>query len=141
MSPTQGPIKFVAPDLYKLTGDGIDVSYLPSGPGGKSYFTYQGPQGTLRFSGDQLRSVDVPDLGTVVSVTLVSTVDAGSTTFSVVVPHVDLPDHLGASVHMRTEGITTVHKFSIIPALNQGQREVYRVTSLHGTASNVIAPL
>lgn len=76
-------LQFVAPDLHQLDGDGIDVPYLPSGPGGKAWFTYQGPHEMLVFTGDQIHSVEVPDLGTVVSLFLVSTIDAGRTTFSV----------------------------------------------------------
>ena len=42
-----------------------------------------------------------------------------------------------SNVSIHTDGITTHHAFSIIPALNQGQRDFYEVTRLHGTASNV----
>jgi len=41
----------------------------------------------------------------------------------------------GASTHIHTEGITTVHRFSVVPVLNLGQDEVYTFTRLHGTAS------
>lgn len=134
-------LPFRSPDLYQLSGGGIFVSYLPIGVGGVSHFTYQDPHRTLHFSGDQIRSVEVPDLGTLVSVTLILTIDTGSTTFTVLLPHVNLPDHLGAAAAIRTEGITTVHKFSIVPVFNLGQLEVYTVTPLHGTASSVIIPL
>jgi hypothetical protein len=36
-----------------------------------------------------------------------------------------------------TESITTHHALSIVPALNRGQLDVYNVTPLHDTASNV----
>ena len=81
----------------------------------------------------------MPDLGTVVSVTLLMTVDTGSTTFSVLLPPVNLPNQLGASVPIYTDGITTAHH--LFPVLNQGQRARYTVTPLRGTASNVIVPL
>jgi hypothetical protein len=83
----------------------------------------------------------VPDLGTVVSVTLVLTVDSGSITFSVLIPDVNLPDQRGASAPIQTEGITTTHRFSIVPIFNQGQRELYSVTPLSGSALAVIIPL
>jgi hypothetical protein len=34
-----------------------------------------------------------------------------------------------------TQGITTIHRFSPVPAFNQGQTELYRVAPLTGTAS------
>ena len=135
---------FVAPNHYRLSGGGISVTYTPSGgpvtTHGPGHFTYHDAHLTLNFSGDQIRRLDVPDLGTVVSVTLIPTVDTGSTTFSVLLPAVNLPG-VGASAPIHTDGITTVHKFSLIPGFNQGQREQYKVTALSGTASNVIVPL
>jgi hypothetical protein len=135
------PVQFAAPDVYELTGGGVSVTYLPTGAGGLAHLTYQDPQRTLNFSGAQIRRVKVADLGTIVSVTIVPTVDSGSTTFSILIPAVNLPNQRGASTFISTDGVTTVHKFSIVPALNQGQRETYTVTSMTGTASLVIIPL
>jgi hypothetical protein len=95
---------------------------------------------TLTFTGDQVRLVDVPDIGTVVSVTLLLTPDSGSTTFSVLLPQVNLPAQLGASERVRTKAITTVHKFSIAPQLDIGQREFYTSARLKGSASRTIVP-
>lgn len=134
-------VQFVAPDVFHLHGGGITIAYMPTGAGGLAHLSYQDPFRTLSFTGDQIRRVDVPDLGTIVSVTLVMTIDSGSTTFSVLLPQVSLPQQLGASVPISTDGITTVHRFSIVPALNHGQRELYSVTPLSGTASLVIIPL
>jgi hypothetical protein len=133
--------RFIKPDLYELTGNGITVSYLPTGAGGLAHFSYQDSQRTLHFIGAQIRRVQVPDLGAVVSVTLVMTVDSGSITFSVLIPDVNLPDQRGASAPIQTEGITTTHRFSIVPIFNQGQRELYSVTPLSGSALAVIIPL
>jgi hypothetical protein len=137
----QQAAQLVNPDLYELHGGGISVTYHPLFVGGVPALTYQDAHRTLHFRGDQVRRVDVPDLGTVVSVTLVMTVDTGSTTFSVLLPRVSLPGHTGASTHISTEGITTVHRFSPVPAMNIGQRDVYTFTPMHGTASLVIIPL
>jgi hypothetical protein len=132
---------FAVPDSYQLSGHGISVSFLPIGPGGLAHFTYHDAHRTLQFTGNQIRKVEVPDLGTVVSVTLVPTIDSGSTTFSLLLPQVNLVNQRGASVEVVTEGITTGHRFSIVPGLNFGQREFYRVTQMTGTASLVIIPL
>jgi hypothetical protein len=89
----------------------------------------------LDFTGADIRAVDVPDVGTLVSVTIFLTVDSGSTTFTVLLPLVNLPAPplLPASVSVTTEGITTVHHFSIF--ITDGQQEFYTVTKLTGTAS------
>jgi hypothetical protein len=113
----------IAPNLFSLAGGGLHVSFSTSGIDGKPHFSYQDAQRTLSFRGDEIRMVTVPDLGMLVSVTIALTIDSGSTTFS--------------TVPVRTNGITTHHAFSIIPALNQGQQDFYRVTGLHGTASQV----
>jgi hypothetical protein len=135
------PQTFTSPNHYQLSGDGISVTFLPTGAGGLAHFTYQDSQRTLNFTGDQIRKVDVPDLGTVVSVTLIMTVDSGSTTFSVLIPQTTLQNTAGASAHIRTLGITTVHRFGLVPVFNVGQDEIYSVVHLHGTASSVIIPL
>ena len=126
---------FVAANMFSLSGDGLHVSYSTSGIDGKPHFSYQDPVRSLSFSGDEIRRVEC-DLGTVVSVTIVRTIDAGSTSFSLLVPRVNLQPF--GNVAIRTDGITTHHAFSIIPTLNQGQRDFYHVTAMHGTASNVV---
>jgi hypothetical protein len=133
---TSVPItQFANPDVYELEGGGISVTYLLRGVGGLPHLTYRDALRTLNFSADQIRAVEVPDLGTIVSVTIVSSVDSGTTTFSLVIPIVKLPIQRGGPTPISTEGITTVHKSSILPEFNQGQREVYAVTTMTGTAT------
>jgi hypothetical protein len=132
---------FAKPNLYELSGHGIDVTFLPVGAGGLAHFSYQDAHRSLQFSGDQIRTVAVADLGTIVSVTLVLTPDSGSTTFSVLLPDVNLDNQRGSSAPVNTDGITTHHRFSLIPQLLRGQLERYHVTPLHGTASLAIIPL
>ncbi|HZE26834.1 MAG TPA: hypothetical protein VE083_05580 [Terriglobales bacterium] len=71
----------------------------------------------LNFSGDKIRKVDVPDVGTIGSVTLALTIDAGSTTFRVLIPQVELRNQIGASAFICTDGITTVHRLSVVPSI------------------------
>lgn len=135
------PAALAKPDHYTMHGGGITVTFLPTGAGGVAHLTYQDPHRTLNFSGNQIRSVEVPDVGTLVSVTLTLLIDAGSTTFTVLIPVVNLQNHTGASTVIHTEGITTNHRFSIAPQLLIGQIETYTVTPMTGTASLVIIPL
>lgn len=144
-TPPQAENAPVAPNHYQLMGDNISIVYSPNAgpitPSGGGFFSYQDESRALVFRGDQIRRVDTPDLGTIVSVTLLLTADAGSITFSVLLPTVNLPGQLGSSAPIHTDGITTRHTLSLVPALDVGQRDHYRVTPLRGTASNVIVPL
>ena len=132
---TQPQPALVAANMFSLAGGGLHVSYSTRGIDGKPHFSYQDPSRSLSFTGDEIRTTE-GDLATVVSVTIVRTVDAGSTSFSLLVPHVNVAPF--GNISIRTDGITTHHAFSIVPALNRGQRDFYCVTALHGTASNVV---
>ena len=123
---------FGEPNSYDLSGHHLHVTYSTSGFDGKPHFSYQDLQQTLDFSGDQIRRVET-EVGALVSVTIRLTVDTGGTSFSLLVPRVNIPGE--QSVPIRTEGITTLHKFSIVPA--EGQRDFYTVTPLTGTARRV----
>ena len=131
----QAQVALVAANMFTVAGGGLHVSYSTSGIDGKPHLSYQDPMRSLSFTGDEIRRVEC-DLGAVVSVTIVRTVDSGSTSFSLLVPHVNVPPF--GSVSISTEGITTHHAFSIVPAFNRGQRDFYHVTPLQGAASNVV---
>ncbi|MEA2617554.1 MAG: hypothetical protein QOE72_3337 [Chloroflexota bacterium] len=122
------------PNLYQVQGHGVHVTYSTSGFDGKPHFDYQDTNQTLHFEGDQIRST-VSEVGTLVTVTTRPTVDAGSTTFTLVVPQVNLGTMLSAPI--TTIGITTQHRFSVVPKFNHGQTELYNVVILKGTASAV----
>ncbi|MCW2556980.1 MAG: hypothetical protein JWP55_944 [Mycobacterium sp.] len=134
----------ITPNQYHLQGGGISVSYYPGGSGpiiegrGRLRFTYHDSFRALSFFGDEVRTVDVPDLGTVVSVTIVQTIDTGSTSASLLVPNVVLPSPLPVSIN--TELVTTRHLFFVV-AFGHPQRDVYSVTALTGVASAGELPL
>jgi hypothetical protein len=60
------------------------------GINGKRHFTYQDLQQTLNFSGAEIRQAD-NEIGTLVSVTTRMTVDTGGTTFSILLPRINIP--------------------------------------------------
>ena len=132
-----------SPNQYHLQGSGVSVSYYPDGFGppiagrGSLRLVYQDVHQSLSFYDNDVRSVSVPDLGTVISVTLVMTVDTGSTTFSLLIPDIDLPEGQN-SVFIHTEGITTVHRI-FVALIGHPQSETYSVTPLCGTAA--VGPL
>ncbi|SEK60704.1 hypothetical protein [Nitrosovibrio tenuis] len=120
------------PNLYQLSGKHLNITYSTSGIDGKPHFSYQDLQQTLSFTGDEIRSVET-EIGTLVSVTIRMTVDTGGTTFSLLLPRVNIPGE--QSVPIQTTGITTLHRFSILPI--NGQLDFYTVTWLHGSAARV----
>ncbi len=124
-----------APNLFQLTGHHLHITYSTSGIDGRPHFSYQDAAQTLTFAGEQIRVVEC-DLGMLASVTIRPSVDSGSTSFTLLVPRVVLDGTTPQSI--RTEGITTIHKFSIVPRFNLGQDDLYTVTALHGTASFVV---
>jgi hypothetical protein len=129
----------VTPNQYHLHGGHLSVSYFPDGFGpvteaGPIVLTYQDVHRALTFRRDGVSVVDVGGLGTVVTVVLVPQRDTGSTTFSLVVPRVELPGAHSAPI--RTEAITAIHKGFIRLT---GQDQTYTVTALRGTAA--IGPL
>ena len=132
-----------SPNQYHVRGGGISVAYYPDGFGpiredrGPLHLVYQDAFRSLAFYGEEARIVEVADLGTVVSVTIVETVDTGYTSFSLLVPDVDLPTSQ-SSVSINTEGITTVHRI-FVALIGHPQSETYTATSLSGTAA--VGPL
>src|SRR3954471_17936592 len=89
-SAAQPQAALVAANMFSLAGGGLHVSYSTTGIDGKPHFSYQDSLRTLSFRGDEIRVAEVVDLGTVVSVTIARTIDSGSTTFSLLVPRVNL---------------------------------------------------
>ena len=123
-----------APNFYQLHGQDLETTYMISQCTGTPYFKYQDPSRKLEFIGDQIRTVGT-ETGTLVTVTIIQTVDTGSTTFSLLVPAVNLDETRQAPI--ATEGITTDHKFSIDREKNERQLELYKFTGLTGEAKFV----
>ena len=128
------------PNQYYLQGSGISVAYSPEGWGppqldkGPLILTYQDASQSQAFYSDGVQTTEVAALGTIVSVTLAGELLLGNTTFSLLIPAVQLPQG-DNSVPITTDAITTFHRLFIsVP-----QREVYTVTQLTGTA--VYGPL
>ena len=125
--------RFVQPTTWILSGGGIQVRLSTAEPA----LHYQDPHEIRDFAGQEVRVAEVPDLGTLVSVTLRITVDSGSTSFTLLLPRVNLPAPPAqpAAVPVKTDGITTVHHLSLVPAFQRGQQDTYVVTPLTGTAA------
>src|SRR3954451_6585767 len=109
-SATPTPRPFILPaNHFSLSGRGVRVDFSETSISGRPLLTYQDTVRTLNFIGDGIRINEVPDIGSIVSVTLSITPDVGSTTFSVLIPHVTVSGPNG-SASISTYGITTMHK-------------------------------
>jgi hypothetical protein len=119
------------PTVYELSGNGIQVTYSTTSFQGGPQLNYHDAFQVRNFTGNQIQTVDTL-LGKLVTVFLIQGVDSGSTTFTLLIPSVNLvpPTRMA---NIRTEGITTLHKFSIFKP-PQGQTELYTVYKLHGVA-------
>jgi hypothetical protein len=144
-------LTLIQPNHFQLRGhqnhggSNLHVTYLthsgpvtPQFPQGPPHFTYQDANISRTFAGPEVQVVET-ELGAVVSVVIRLTPDSGSTTFSLLVPRVNLIPGQPAAIH--TDGITALHRLSLVPGLNHGQQDQYSVTPLEGTAANVIVPL
>jgi hypothetical protein len=132
--------EFVTPNFWTLSGDGVRVRYSTEAPiFGGTHFTYDDGQRALTFNAGEIRSVEVPDLGTLVSVTIVPALDADWVTFTVLLPRVNIVlQGPISSAPVSTEGIRTVHAGPLSPPFGHGQQELYTVFPLTGTASHVL---
>lgn len=132
----------IRPNRYVLdNSDGtIKVDYETSNfIGQPSLNLKQGPGGPIRhFAGSQIRTLN-SEIGTLITVTTQLTVDAGSTSFSLLLPAISLTaisDHQTFA----TEGIITSHTGpNSVPST--GVHETYRFVPLEGKASFVLSLL
>jgi hypothetical protein len=122
------------PNLFTLHGRrGLQVTLATSSFGGKPQLSYHDRTEALQFEGDEITFEDtVP--GRIASVVLASTVDLGSTTFTLVIPQVNL---LGSGSHaVHTVGLIAVHR-TTIGGLGHGQLTSVETVRLRGNADQV----
>lgn len=119
------------PNFYQVSGDGITVTYSTTSIFGGPHFHYKDGNIDKTFSGNQIHVTEDPLLGTIVSVLVFLTVDSGSTSFSLLVPRVNLGTSF--AVNISTVGITAQHKFSIVGPVAP-QSDLYTPHVMTGTA-------
>lgn len=124
-----------SPNLYELQGDGVHITYSTTSFDGKPHFNYQDALQSRLFVGDQI-NVTENQAGTLVSVFTRQTIDSGSTTFTLLIPRVNL--RYVHSAHIVTLGVTAIHQFSIVPSVLSGQADFYTSHMLSGTAAAVV---
>ena len=110
----------------------IHISYSTTSITGKPIFNYTDLRGTHNFTGDEIRTLKT-EISTMVTVTLVRTIDAGSTELTLLVPNFK-PE--GSAQEFKTIAIITTERTSFLPV--KGALDSYEVIHLQGTAENVI---
>src|SRR3954469_17509197 len=118
------------PNLFTVCGGGLTVDLSLSTIDGRPRLTYQDPARTLEFSGEEL-ALEETGLGTVVTVVLETVPDLGTTSFSLLVPPVNLAN--GTYAGVVTFGVTAVSRTTLAGPVS-GQSTTYQVTHLQGTA-------
>ena len=122
------------PNQFELEGDGVRISYHagqfidePTLP----QFTYQAAGETLVFHKGEIRTEEAEgsQLGTLVSVTIRKTIDAGETVLVLLLPSINLAGQQEQSFD--TLAIVT-QSFGILP--HKGARLTYKAYNLSGTA-------
>ncbi len=123
------------PNLFIITGAGIEITYSTSSFDGLPLLTYKDKQHTLTFHGDDIRRLE-SEIGQQVTVTLEQIPDLQTITFTLLLPTINLD---GGESRFRTVGIMTTHRTSIGgPALVKGVLQTYRPKQLKGTAQRVV---
>ena len=120
------------PNLFTLHGDHLAVTLALTGSAGKPQLTYQDPHHAKSFTGDEIILEDTA-LGRLATVTLLTSVDAGFTSFTLLTPVL-----ISTAMHhpITTIGVTTLHR-TTLGAVGQGQLTSYHVSQLTGTAQHV----
>jgi hypothetical protein len=123
------------PNQYDLRGRGVTISYSVTSISGKPLLTFKKGKQTLNFSGDEIGVLDTI-IGSLVTVTIARTVDRGFTTFSFLLPSIQLTSP-SARQTFHTIGITTVHKTTIAGPI-KGVQQSYKSLQLRGTARPLV---
>ena len=125
--------KQLVPNLFQLSGEGITATYSTTSIDGQPRFTYKKGRQTLNFAGSDIETANI-GIGTLVSVVVARIPDKSSTTFSILLPSIQLTDNRKQA--FRTIGITTVTATTIAgpPA---GVQQTYKTVALRGSAKQV----
>lgn len=120
---------------YLLHGNGIQIEYTIGGTPGLTAMTFTEGGTTKDFTQAEI-TTDHTGLGTVVSVALVQSIDAGGTRFGFFLPEVQVA--LGQQVPVATIGVFEMFSG---PDSIPHRLTTWQCVHLHGTAEEVVVPL
>jgi hypothetical protein len=111
----------------------IHIVYSTTSITGKPIFNYTDSEGTHNFTGDEIRTLKT-EIGTMVTVTLLRTIDVGGTDMTLLVPAINI---VGSAQEFKTIAIRTNYAGPIHPITKVLQS--YEVIDLQGTADSVVS--
>jgi hypothetical protein len=123
----------ITPNQYELQGTGVNLTYSTSSFAGRPQLTLKKGRQTLTFSGDDIGVLET-QVGTLITVTIATVPDQESTSFSILLPAIQLSNHSKES--FTTIGLATVRKTTIAGPPN-GVQETYKTVTLRGSAEQV----
>jgi hypothetical protein len=124
----------IRPNQFELQGQGVRVAYSSSSLTGTPQLSFTKGRKTLTFTGDAIGVLNTP-IGDLITVTIAVKPDRSSTTFSFLLPAIEL-SKASARQSFRTIGITTTHKTTIAGPV-KGVQQLYKSIPLRGTARQV----
>jgi hypothetical protein len=122
------------PNLFLITGVGIEITYSTSSFEGPPLLIYKDRQNTLTFQGEEISQLE-SEIGQQVTVTIEQIPDLRTVTFTLLIPTINLDE---SEIRFRTIGIIVTHQTTIGgPDLVKGALQTYRVKELMGRAQSV----
>ena len=127
MATTQSQV--LQPNSFIFSGDGAKINYSSEE---ESHFDFEDSEGGKRsFSGKEIRVENSTELGKLVTVTLDMTIDAGSTSLTLLIPHIQLTGLASTPQPIKTVAIKAHHR-----GPNAGHDAIIEVYKLQGTAQS-----
>lgn len=124
----------ITPNQYDLSGQGVRIVYSTSSIGGKPQLSFTKGRTTLTFTGKQIEVLET-SIGALVTFTIAAVPDKSFTTFSILLPTIQLARETGRQA-FNSIGMTTVHKTSLAGPV-KGVQQTYNPVQLKGTAQKV----
>jgi hypothetical protein len=134
-----GPRTLLDPTDYRLSGEGLEVSYSATSISGRPLFHYKDATHDLDFVGDQIDRIETP-VGTLVTVTIEPNNDAREVRFSLLIPVIKLRSR-DDKQRFATFGIETTDRSQshTLPPGPAGVLQTYRTFKLEGTAELLVS--
>jgi hypothetical protein len=130
--PQLAPTKVQDPNHFVLNGGNLLIRLSLGGIDGEPHLQYQDSHHAMEFSGDEIY-LESTSLGQLATVTTMSTKDIGHTSFTLVIPAVDVS---AGPQTVATMGLITMHR-TRPSSVARGQLRTYHMTELRGSARHV----
>jgi hypothetical protein len=124
----------IMPTQYELKAAGVLVGYSTSSITGEAQLSFKKGRTKLNFTGNEIGLLQTT-IGTLITVTIASRPDQSFTTFSFLLPTIQLSKQSDRQ-SFRTIGVTTINKTTIAGPV-KGVQQVYKSVELRGSARQV----